>query len=227
MPRILIVEDNVERATHIAYSLRLEGHEVRIAEDGVRGVAAAREWKADLMILDAMLPGIDEIEVLHAVRSHGHHVPVLMLAGSAGDEGAARGPARQRQRGDPPADDVELMGRVSTMLRRVATSAGAAIRFGVIVVDPITRTVTRAGTACALTPKAFALLMALVRRCGAVASRAELLQEVWGYGSVVRTRTVDSHVAELRRKLEDDPAHPRYIITVWTVGYRWVNGGAA
>ena len=91
-----------------------------------------------------------------------------------------------------------------------------------ITVDPASRSVTpSAASGCTLTPKAFELLMALIRRAGAVASRAELLREVWGYGAFVLSRTVDSHVAELRRKLEDDPTNPRHIVTVWKAGYRF------
>ena len=90
-----------------------------------------------------------------------------------------------------------------------------------MVVDTAARTVTRGGRPCALTPKAFELLLALVRRGGAVVSRHDLLREVWGYGALVLSRTVDTHIAELRRQLEDDPAEPRHIMTVWKVGYRF------
>ena len=92
---------------------------------------------------------------------------------------------------------------------------------GRVVVDTSARMVTRDGRAVTLTPKAYELLLALIRRQGRVASRAELLREVWGYGSFVLSRTVDSHIAELRRKLEDDPGSPRHIVTVWKVGYRF------
>ena len=87
--------------------------------------------------------------------------------------------------------------------------------------DQSARVVTKNGAPCALTPKAYELLLALVRRQGGVATRADLLKEVWGYGAFVMTRTVDSHIAELRRKLEDDPANPRHVVTVWKVGYRF------
>jgi DNA-binding response OmpR family regulator len=90
-----------------------------------------------------------------------------------------------------------------------------------VTIDLGSRTILRDGNAVALTPKAYELLLALVRREGVVASRADLLKEVWGYGAFIMTRTVDSHVAELRRKL-DDPTNPRHIITVWKVGYRFV-----
>jgi len=125
---------------------------------------------------------------------------------------------------------LELLERVGSLLRRSAPRAPAApgtaashesIRFGEVIVDVEARTAMRNGMPCSLTPKAFELLLALVARGGRVATRQELLKEVWGYGAFVLSRTVDSHVAELRRKLEDDPARPRHIVTVWKVGYRF------
>ncbi|HEY2025743.1 MAG TPA: winged helix-turn-helix domain-containing protein, partial [Gemmatimonadaceae bacterium] len=93
-------------------------------------------------------------------------------------------------------------------------------RFGGIEINPASHTVTKEGTPVALSPKEFDLLLALVRRRGAVASRVELLREVWGHRVEVMTRTVDIHIAELRRKVEDDPSQPRHILTVWKAGYR-------
>ena len=121
---------------------------------------------------------------------------------------------------------LELLERVGALLRREGERASGGtrattIRFGDVVVDTASRAVTRGGNPCTLTPKAFELLLALIRRGGAVAGRVELLTEVWGYGAFVMSRTVDSHVAELRRKLEADPANPRHIVTVWKVGYRF------
>jgi DNA-binding response OmpR family regulator len=94
------------------------------------------------------------------------------------------------------------------------------VTFGDVYIDLGARTVMRSGEPCALTPKAYELLLALVRRDGAVAKRHDLLKEVWGYGAFIMTRTVDTHIAELRRKLEANPAEPRHIVTVWKVGYR-------
>ena len=93
--------------------------------------------------------------------------------------------------------------------------------FGEVDIDLAARTVRRNGEACALTPKAYELLLALVKRNGAVVGRNELLKEVWGYGAFIMTRTVDTHIAELRRKLESNPAEPKHIMTVWKVGYRF------
>jgi two-component system response regulator MtrA len=155
-------------------------------------------------------------------------MPVLILT--------ARGEEADKVRGfrldadqyvTKPFGVLELLERVASLLRRTQGATiqqrhDTTIRFDDVVVDTAARTVTRRGEECALTPKAYELLLALVRRDGAVAGRVELLTEVWGYGTFVVSRTVDSHVAELRRKLEDDPAEPRHIVTVWKVGYRFV-----
>jgi DNA-binding response OmpR family regulator len=118
---------------------------------------------------------------------------------------------------------ILLLERIAALLRRESQSQRQTPieeRFGDVLIDLAARRVTKAGQPCALTPKAYELLLALLRRDGAVAGRNELLKEVWGYGAFVMTRTVDSHIAELRRKLETDPSEPRHIVTVWKVGYR-------
>ncbi|HKH90387.1 MAG TPA: response regulator transcription factor [Gemmatimonadaceae bacterium] len=227
MSRILVVEDNLSLAEGLAYNLRHEGHDVRIAEDGESGLSDAREWEPDLVILDLMLPRLDGYGVLAAIRRDRNDVPVIILS--------ARGEEADKVRGfrldadqyvTKPFGVLELLERVRSLLRRsasrgVAEPTGDTIRFGDVVVDVAARTATRAGVPCTLTPKAFDLLLALVARGGRVATRQELLKEVWGYGAFVLSRTVDSHIAELRRKLETDPAHPRHIVTVWKVGYRF------
>jgi two-component system response regulator MtrA len=124
---------------------------------------------------------------------------------------------------------IELLERVKSLLRRTRarTDLGehapgvGRITFGDVSIDPASRTVTRAGEAIGLTPKAYELMMALVKRKGAVATRVELLREVWDHRAIVLTRTVDSHMAELRKKLEHDPAEPKHFITIWKVGYRF------
>jgi len=226
MSRILVVEDNPALAEGLAYNLRHEGHDVRIAEDGESGLADARGWSPDLVILDLMLPRLDGYGVLAAIREDRNDVPVIILS--------ARGEEADKVRGfrldadqyvTKPFGVLELLERVRSLLRksaaRTAAPAGDELRFGDVVVDLAARTVTRAGEPCTLTPKAFELLLALASRDGRVVTRQELLKEVWGYGAFVLSRTVDSHIAELRRKLEADPAHPRHIVTVWKVGYRF------
>ena len=230
--RVLVIEDNAAIAEGIAYNLRHEGYESRVAEDGRSGLSAVREWAPHLVILDLMLPGIDGYQVLESIRREGNKVPVLVLT--------ARGEEADKVRGfrldadqyvTKPFGVLELLERVGSLLRRAAARGGdgagnrdAALRFGDVVVDTASRTVTKGGVPCGLTPKAYELLLALVNRRGAVAGRVELLKEVWGYGAFVMSRTVDSHVAELRRKIEDDPANPRHVLTVWKVGYRFSDG---
>jgi len=225
--RILIVEDNADLAAGIEYNLKLEGYDARIVDDGRKAVTVAEQWRPDLVLLDLMLPGMDGYQVLQSLRGGGDSVPVIILS--------ARGEEADKVRGfrldadqyvTKPFGILELLERIGALLRRSARDRGDAeidtITFGDIVVDLGSRMVTRAGEPCALTPKAYELLLALVRRDGVVASRSELLKEVWGYGAFIMTRTVDSHIAELRRKLERDAADPRHIITVWKVGYRFV-----
>jgi two-component system, OmpR family, alkaline phosphatase synthesis response regulator PhoP len=225
MSRILVVEDNANLAYGLATSLELEGHEVVLAEDGAAGLRAARERRPDLVILDLMLPGMDGYRVLRSLRELGETAPVLILT--------ARGEEADKVLGFRlGADDyvtkpfglLELLARVAALLRRGGQRAQAAapetVRFGEVEVDPGCRLVRRRGEEVALTPKEFDLLWALLRRQGGVAARLELLAEVWGHRAAVMTRTVDMHVAQLRRKLEDDPAAPRHIVTVWKAGYR-------
>jgi len=227
MSKILVVEDNLALAEGLAYNLRHEGHDVRIAEDGETAVADSRAWSPDLVILDLMLPKLDGYGVLAAIRETTSDVPVIILS--------ARGEEADKVRGfrldadqyvTKPFGVLELLERVSALLRRksrsgVALAPAETLRFGDVVVDVAARTVCRAGEPVTITPKAFELLLALVARGGRVVSRQDLLKEVWGYGAFVLSRTVDSHIAELRRKLEVDPARPRHIVTVWKVGYRF------
>jgi DNA-binding response OmpR family regulator len=227
--RVLVIEDNPDLAYGLRNNLEIEGYAVEAVDDGARGLARARAAEPDLIILDLMLPGMDGFRVLRALRDEGRRVPILILT--------ARGEEADKVRGlrlgaddyvTKPFGVLELLARVEALLRRTAgrgKGAGGAPdpvveRFGEVEVHCASRTVRRAGQPVALTPKEYELLVALVRRRGAVASRVELLTEVWGYNSAVLSRTVDTHVAELRRKLEDDLAAPRHILTVRKAGYR-------
>jgi two-component system, OmpR family, alkaline phosphatase synthesis response regulator PhoP len=230
MARVLVVEDNISLAEGIAYNLRHEKHETRIAEDGAAALSMAREWNPDLVILDLMLPIIDGYEVLASLRKDRNRVPVIILTAKGEEADKVRGFRLDAdQYVTKPFGVLELLERVNSLLRRhpqehAGSGPDHLIRFGDIVVDPSSRTVRRGECPCMLTPKAFELLLALVQRGGSVATREELLREVWGYGAFVLSRTVDSHVAELRRKLEVDAAQPRHIVTVWKVGYRFDAG---
>ena len=226
MTRILVIEDNRNLATGLRNNLEIEGYEVEVAKDGTRGLSRARTANPDLVVLDLMLPGMDGFRVLRALREDGHGMPVLILT--------ARGEEADKVRGlRLGADDyvtkpfglLELLARVEALLRRAqdagpSEAAAAVLRFGDVVVDTSTRVVLRNGAAVELAPKEFELLIALLREKGAVISRLDLMRQVWGYADAVVTRTVDTHVAELRRKLEADPAVPRHILTVRKIGYR-------
>ncbi|HZH39549.1 MAG TPA: response regulator transcription factor [Gemmatimonadales bacterium] len=227
MSRILVVEDEAELAALVARNLTIEGFDTRTVGDGREVVPLVQTWRPDLVILDLMLPGLDGFEVLRALRGIHRTLPVIILS--------ARGEETDKIRGfrldadqyvTKPFGLLELLERVHALLRRSATGGGtdsrAPIAFGNVLVDPASHTVTRGGTVVPLSPKAFALLLALIRRDGAAAHRAVLLREVWGYQALVLSRTVDSHIAELRRRLEADPARPRHIVTVFKTGYRFV-----
>jgi DNA-binding response OmpR family regulator len=219
------VEDNPDLAFGLRNNLEIEGYEVEVATDGPLGLEKARGLKPDLVILDLMLPGLDGYRVLRTLRTEGCEVPVLILT--------ARGEESDKVMGfRHGADDyvtkpfgvLELLARVEALLRR-GTRARAPERpardhFGEIEIDRGSRTVLRNGREVALAPLEYELLLALVDRRGAVASRLELMREVWGHSAIVVSRTVDTHILELRKKLECDPAKPKHILTVRKAGYR-------
>ncbi len=225
--RILLVEDNADLAEGIEYNLRLEEYDVRVAGNGRLAIDEARNWKPDLVLLDLMLPEMDGYQVLRHIRQGDRHVPVIILSARGEEADKVRGfKLDADQYVTKPFSIVELLERIAALLRRSARPGAAEpavsrMTFGDVDIDVAARTVTRNGAECALTPKAYELLLALVKRDGAVAGRNELLKEVWGYGAFIMTRTVDTHIAELRRKLEENPAEPRHIVTVWKVGYRF------
>jgi len=227
MTKILVVEDNADLAYGLKNNFEIEGYEVEVVEDGATGLLRARSGEPDLIVLDLMLPELDGYRVLRGLREEGVNVPVLILT--------ARGEEADKVLGfrlgaddyvTKPFGVLELMARVSALLRRSGSAAatlpraGAIERFGEVEIDTAARLVRRAGDQVPLTPMEFDLLVALLRRRGAVASRLDLLREVWGHSSAVLTRTVDTHIAELRRKLEGDPSTPRHILTVRKAGYR-------
>ena len=229
MSRILVIEDNADLAFGLRNNLEIEGYEVEVSGDGSAGLERARRSRPDLVILDLMLPKLDGFRVLKAIRQDALAMPVLILT--------ARGEEADKVRGlKLGADDyvtkpfgvLEILARVEALLRRSPDLPAAnrsspmprTDRFGDVEIDLATRTVTRAGVDVGVAPREYELLLALLRRRGAVVSRQELMREVWGYADVVISRTVDTHIAELRRKLEADPAVPRHILTARKVGYR-------
>jgi DNA-binding response OmpR family regulator len=226
--RVLIIEDNADLAFGVVSALEAEGFDTVVAATGPDGVAQAGEVHADVIILDLMLPGYDGYRVLRTLRSDGVETPILILT--------ARGEEADKVRGfRMGADDYvtkpfgasELVARVDALLRRPRLAKGRAASssstdlFGEIRINRSARTVKRGDALVSLTPKEYALLLALIDRGGAVATRNQLLAEVWGYQSDVSTRTVDIHVSELRRKLEVDAAEPKHILTIRKTGYRF------
>ncbi|SDC11540.1 response regulator transcription factor [Actinokineospora iranica] len=217
--RVLVVEDERTIAESVAARLRAEGFEVDLACDGPGGVAAAERTRPDLVVLDIMLPGFDGLEVCRRVQA-ARPVPVLMLT-ARDDEtdllvGLGVGADDYMTK---PFSPRELVARVHALLRRVeraaqADAGAAAIVVGDLEVDPVERRVRRGGVEAHLTPIEFDLLAHLAARPRAVQPRERLLAEIWGWGDAAGTRTVDSHVKSLRRKLGAD-----LIRTVHGVGY--------
>jgi len=223
--RILVVEDERNLALGLRANLEVEGHDVAVAHTGEEGLDQASRHRPDLVILDLMLPGIDGYAVLSTLRSRGVDAPVLILSARAEEIDKVRG---FRTGADDyvtkPFGVMELLLRVEALLRRAnGTRATPRARwsFGDVDVDAERRLVLRAGEEVSLTPRAFELLLALLTSGDKPLTRQHLLRTVWGYDASVTTRTVDAHVAELRRKLEKDAAEPRHILTVHRVGYRF------
>ena len=224
--RVLVVEDNADLAFGLRNNLEIEGYDVEVAADGRQGLEAIRRGATDLVILDLMLPELDGFRVLKTARQEGFEMPILVLT--------ARGEEADKVRGlKLGADDyvtkpfglLELLARVEALLRRGRPTDGdraaRVMRFGGLEIDATARRVTRDGVDVELAPKELDLLLALIRHRGAVVSRLDLMREVWGYTAAVVSRTVDTHVAALRKKLEDDPSSPRHIVTARKAGYRW------
>lgn len=227
MTRILLIEDNRDLAYGLQNNLEIEGYDVEVAHDGVAGLKAFSSVKPDLTILDIMLPQLDGFRVLKTLRQKDRVTPVLLLTAKGEEFDKVRG---LRMGADDyvtkPFGLLELLARVEALLRRTqprlapANDPHEVHRFGNVEVDAAACTVRRASESVELAPKEFSLLLALLRARGAVVSRLQLMREVWGYSAAVVSRTVDTHIAELRRKLEENPASPRHIITVRKTGYR-------
>jgi two-component system alkaline phosphatase synthesis response regulator PhoP len=221
--KVLLIEDNADLAYGLRNNLEIDGHSVETTETGEEALQAVRARPPDLIVLDLMLPELDGYQVLRRLRAEGYEMPVLILTARTEEADKVLG---FRLGADDyvtkPFGVLEVLARIEALLRRATRYAAlnAIERFGQIEINRQTRTVTRCGEAVDLTPMEYGLLVALVSRRGAIASRLDLLREVWGHSAAVVTRTVDTHIAELRRKLEDDPARPLHILTVRKVGYR-------
>jgi DNA-binding response OmpR family regulator len=229
MRRILVVEDNPDLAFGLRNNLEIEGYEVAVAHDGTAALSQAEQFGPDLIVLDLGIPDPDGFRVLRTLRDRGDDVPVMILSAAGEETAKVRG---LRIGADDfvtkPFSILELLARIEALMRRPRPSrsqpvpvASRAERFGDVVVDLESRSVTVRGKVADLTPRAFDLLAALVRRRGAVVTRAELMREVWGHRTEIASRTVDTHIADIRREIEEDPADPKHLVTVWKTGYRW------
>lgn len=223
MTRILVVEDSEDLAFGLRNNLEFEGYEVLVADDGKMGLELATQEQLDLIILDLTLPELDGLEVLERIRSVGNKVPVLVLTARQEEIDKVRGlKLGADDYVTKPFGLMELLARVEALLRRTTgLEVQNLIQIGEVQIDVDARTVTKSGERVGLAPRELDLLLALIEHRGKVVSRQQLLTDVWGHSGQVVTRTVDTHVAELRRKLEPDPAKPRYIQTARKAGYRF------
>jgi two-component system alkaline phosphatase synthesis response regulator PhoP len=222
-PRILLVEDDPGLQLTLTDRLNREGYRVSTASDGDDGLAQAAREPFALVILDVMLPRRNGFDVCRELRGQGVRTPVLMLT--------ARGQTEDRVAGlrlgaddylTKPFEMAELLARIEARLRRSGTSSHEVHRFGSVEVDLRAAEVRRDGRLVELSAKEFKLLRYFVQHAGASLTRNELLDQVWGADAMPTTRTVDVHVAWLRRKLEADPRRPALIVTVHGLGYKFL-----
>ena len=229
MKRILLIEDDKDISHLVKLHLEDEGYSVDIAADGSKGLAKAQGQVYDLVVLDLMLPGVDGLEICRRLRGETDYVPILMLTAKASEIDRIVGL-------ELGADDYltkpfsvrELVARVKAIFRRVSAvsaQAGAQdnprVNLGDLVIETDKRKVTMADEQITLTAKEYDLLYHFASHPGRVYTRAQLLDQVWGYGYEGYEHTVNSHINRLRGKIEADPANPRYVLTVWGVGYRF------
>jgi len=224
--KILIVEDEPGLVLTLSDRLRVEGYEVETAEDGEAGFQRALDGSYDLIILDIMLPSKSGLDVCRDLRQHNNTTPILMLT--------ARGEVVDRVVGlklgaddylVKPFEMLELLARIEALLRRTPGEVAVgsdSYQFEDVRIDFRRAEVTRGGAVVELSAREYHLLQYLINHRDTVISREELLEQVWGYQATPLTRTVDVHIAWLRQKLETNPRHPLYILTVHGLGYKFI-----
>jgi len=229
LKKILIVDDEATIREVVSRYLAREGFQVREAADGFEALDAIKEDPPDLIVLDLMLPGIDGLTLTQHLRQD-REVPIIMLT--------AKGEPGDRIRGlDLGADDYitkpfspqEVVSRVRAVLRRsgggVASSPQKRIAFERLEIDPASHEVSLDGALVALTVKEFELLLHFAQNPGQVFTRTQLLSQVWGDELYTDPSTVTVHIRRLREKIETNPGSPKYILTVWGVGYKFIGNG--
>jgi DNA-binding response OmpR family regulator len=226
--KILVIEDSVDIADLVALHLGDLGCDVKVAGDGLSGLQLARAGGYDLIVLDLMLPGLEGLEVCRRLRGEVDYTPILMLTAKSSEIDRVLGL-------EIGADDYltkpfsirELVARVKAILRRTEMLAkdqpkeDPRVVVGDMTIDVARRGVSVAGHPVELTAKEFDLLVQFARNPGRVYTRQHLLDLVWGRGHLGYEHTVNSHINRLRSKIEADPANPRFVLTVWGVGYKF------
>ncbi len=218
--RVLVVDDDAALSEMLGIVLRNEGFDSRVVATGDRALAEFRDYKPDVVLLDLMLPGKDGIDVCREIRSESG-VPIVMLTAKTDTVDVVVGL-------ESGADDYvvkpfkpkELVARLRARVRRFEEPAPEALTIGDLSIDVAGHQVSRAGTAVALTPLEFDLLVCLARKPWQVFTREVLLEQVWGYRHAADTRLVNVHVQRLRSKVEHDPENPEIVVTVRGVGYK-------
>lgn len=222
MTRILVVEDEPGIALGLEDDLKLEGYDVEMARDGEAAIERCRRETFDLILLDLMLPQKDGFQVCRELRRGGVTTPIIMLTAKTHEAEKVMGL-------DVGADDyvtkpfspAELRARIKALLRRVAAGAPSVYRFGDLEADFERFELRHDGTPVAVTPMELKLLAAFVRHRGRALTRATLKDEVWGANTHMTDRVIDTHIANLRKKIEPEPSDPRYVVSVRGVGYRF------
>ena len=227
--RVLVVDDDAKTVELVKLYLNRDGYRVLTAYDGIEALRLARESHPDLIVLDLMLPGLDGLEVCRVLRAESD-VPIIMLTAKTTEQDKLTGL-------DLGADDYvtkpfsprELAARIRAVLRRLPEETlqrgPEEIRHGELLVNFVKREASAVGRPLNLTPIEFKLLGVLAREPERVFTRAQLIEKVFGYDFDGFDRTVDVHILNLRQKLEPDPHHPRYIKTLYGIGYKFVRGG--
>lgn len=222
MARILVVEDEPQLAMGLEDDLKLEGYEVEVVRDGETASRRAREQSFDLIILDVMLPRKDGFEVCRELRRAGLRIPIILLTAKTQESDKVLGlELGADDYVTKPFSPRELRARVKAVLRRAAGEVPEVYRFGEAEVDFTRCELRQAGKPVELTPLEFKLLAAFIRHRGHTLSRDKLLDEVWGQGTFVTDRVVDTHITNLRKKIELHPNKPAFLVSVRGMGYRF------
>ncbi len=222
MTRILIVEDEASVALALEDDLKLEGYEVEVVADGESAIRRAKEGSFDLMLLDVMMPRKDGFEVCRELRRAGLETPIVLLTAKAQESDRILGlELGADDYVTKPFSPRELRARIKAVLRRTAGETPKVYGFGDVEVDLHRFEVRRAGKPISVTALEFKLLCTFLRLRGRAVTRDRLLDEVWGREVVVIDRVVDTHIANLRKKIEPEPAAPRYLVSVRGTGYRF------